>query len=221
MWNRGKLVIVGILFVALSAAAFSAWYHYRGQHRAQEFWGTTTAVLIAKAPQVELLRLGEPSLATEDEEPEQESADDEAPSHPTAVAFGDQHWKVLEVKDALAAKGIGNLRLALITDTTFEWGGSAGDKEPNWQYGLSFSDKRNWATVLFDFETGRVALTGGKKTARLVAEANRDFKEFFGEQFPAGDVERSDDMASERVEDKPAPEPVEDKPAEAPGGLEP
>jgi len=197
MWNRGKLVIVGILFVALLAAAFSAWYHYRGQHRAQEFWGTTSAVLIAKAPLAELLRLGESSLASEDEEPEQESADDEAPSHPTAVAFGNQHWKVLEVKDALAAKGIGNLRLALITDTTFEWDGSAGDKEPNWQYGLSFSDKRNWATVLFDFETGRVALTGGKKTARLVADANRDFKEFFAEQFPDAAAERSGDMASE------------------------
>lgn len=43
MKNSGKLVIVTIVVVALGAAAFAAWYQYRGQKNALDFWGTTGA----------------------------------------------------------------------------------------------------------------------------------------------------------------------------------
>jgi hypothetical protein len=200
--KRGTIVILIILVVAVAAAATSVWYHYRNQHRAQAFWGTSTALLIDKAPQVELVALGEVnrsiSLEADAIEPEEKSdekagddkaadekpADADAPPPPKAVEFNQTPWVVLETKDAAAAKGIANLRRALVLDTTFDWAAPPAAAEPRWQYGVSVNDGRNWATVLFDFESRQVGLTGGRRTVLLEAEANEDFRRFFAEQFP-------------------------------------
>lgn len=188
--KRGPIVIVIMLVVALTAAAFSVWFHYRNQQRAQAFWGTTTAVLINKAPQVELLELGEPDRDIplgEDvlEEPEPEESDPDAPPLVQAVVFDQIPWIVVETKDGAGAKGIANLRRVLVLDTTFDWSRQPIVEEPRWQFGISVNDGRNWATVLFDFDSRQVGLTGGRKTALLDPEANKDFRQFFAEQFPA------------------------------------
>lgn len=100
-------------------------------------------------------------------------------------------------------------------DTTFDWKATPSDEvEPEWQYAIAFTDNRNWATVLFDFETGRVALTGGKKSAPLDPAANKDLREFFAEQFADS---KPADQPTEPPSDQPpaAPDaPPEDKPAE-------
>ncbi|HEX5443729.1 MAG TPA: hypothetical protein VFW87_07870 [Pirellulales bacterium] len=184
--KRGSIVIVIILAVAVIAACTSVWYHYRNQYRAQEFWGASTAQLIDKAPAVEILQVGEPSdlsLAGDADTPPEQPRDPDAPPAPQAVEFNQTPWAVLETKDARAAKGIANLRRALVLDTTFDWESPPGDA-PVWQYGVSANDGKNWATVLFDFESRQVGLAGGQKTARLEDEANREFKGFFVEQFP-------------------------------------
>ncbi len=185
MWNRGKLVIVFILAVALGAAGFSLWHHYRGQHRVLDFWGASTAVLIAEAPQVDVLRLGAARSidAQEESDPPSGAADDEKPPE-AAVEFGGSAWSVESSHEALAARGVGNLRRALVLDTTFDWHGPPAAQAPRWQYALEINDGRRWATVLFDFESRSVALTGGKKTALLDPAANEDFRAFFAEQFP-------------------------------------
>jgi hypothetical protein len=125
---------------------------------------------------------------------------------------------VLEGKNAAAAPGIQNIRKALVQNTTFDWRSAEGDDEPDWQYALGFTDKRNWATVLFDFETGQVALTGGQKIARLDPAAAKDLKQFFEEQLPEQlSTEAPADNAAENptapVTDTPPEEPVE-KPAD-------
>lgn len=194
--KRGTIVILIILVVAVAAAGTSVWYHYRNQHRAQAFWGTTTALLIDKAPTVELLTIGEPdpSISLESDAPEPAAdekaegqpgeAEPEAPPAPKAVEFNQTPWLVLASQDAAGAKGLANLRRALVLDTTFDWAAPPSTVEPKWQYGVAVNDGRNWATVLFDFETRQVGLTGGRKTVLLEAEANRDFQQFFTEQFP-------------------------------------
>ncbi|MEX0675566.1 MAG: hypothetical protein WD063_00725 [Pirellulales bacterium] len=188
--KRGPIVIVIILVVALSAAGFSVWYHYRNQRRVQDFWGSATAQLIDKAPQVEVLKLGEPGLSLGDdvlEEPagEEKPADPDAPPRAQFQEFNQIPWIVVQTKDAAAARGIANLRRALVLDTTFDWSNRAADGEPRWQYALSMNDGRNWATVLFDFDSRQVGLTGGRKTVILDPQANQDFRQFFAEQFPA------------------------------------
>jgi hypothetical protein len=206
MPNRGKMVIVGIVLVALAAASFSAWYHYQGQQRAQQFWGTTSAVLIAGAPEVELMRLGEAHETNPDESDSEPSAD--AESAPRALEFGDLAWKIDEMKDAAAAKGINNVRRALVQDTTFDWRRPADESEPHWQYAIGFTDNRNWATVLFDLESARVALTGGKQPVALDRSANEELKQFFAEQFAAQKAAEPGDTpaAHEKPVDSPGAE---------------
>src|SRR5215212_1559074 len=52
----GKLVIIGILTIALTGAAVSWFFRYNATHRAATFWGGETATLIRDAPQVILFR---------------------------------------------------------------------------------------------------------------------------------------------------------------------
>ncbi len=186
--KRGTIVIVILLAVALSAAGFTVWYHYQNQRRALEFWGAATAQLIGRAGQIEVVELGEPdpSIALADDaldapEPEESPA---APPRAKALEFNEVPWIVVQTKDAAKAKGILNLRRALVVDATFDW--SVEDEgEPHWQYAISVNDGRNWATVLFDLDSRQVGLTGGRKTVLLAPEANEDFRQFFAEQFPA------------------------------------
>src|SRR6185436_17481722 len=55
--NRGKLVIVLIITVALAMSGYAWWYQLQASRRSAEFWGTDAAVLIRYAPQVEFLKL--------------------------------------------------------------------------------------------------------------------------------------------------------------------
>ncbi len=207
--QRGTITILLILAVAVLAATASVFYHYANQRYAQEFWGVQTAALIDKAPTVEVMRLGEvdPSQAVTSDEPsdsESEKTEDapaekqEQPAEedPAAKAleFNETAWLVLETRDAAPAKGISNLRRALVLDTTYNWSDVPPVSEPVWQYALGVTDGRDWASVLFDFQSRRVGLAGGRKVAILHEEAAREFQGFFEEQFaaeketPAGEV---------------------------------
>jgi hypothetical protein len=53
----GKLVIIGVLGVAVVGAGASWWFRYNATHRAAEFWGPQAVRLIRDAPQVTLRRL--------------------------------------------------------------------------------------------------------------------------------------------------------------------
>jgi hypothetical protein len=201
--KRGTIAILIILVVALAAAAASVVYHYRNQRRAQQFWGTATAVLIDKAPQVEVLQLGQPggAIALDDDgqQPAHEETSVEADARPTtrAVEFDQVPWIVVASKDAAAAKGIANLRRALVLDTTFDWSERSEPTPPRWQYGVSMSDGKNWAAVLFDFDSRQVGLTGGRKTVLLDPEASEEFRQFFAEQFPESAAEKSGKRAEQ------------------------
>jgi len=215
MKNSGKLVIVTIVVVALGAATFAAWYQYRGQKNAMDFWGTTSAVLIAEAPQISIFELGEGS-PTEQEQDESEPAEAEEAetAHPHSLEYADRTWKVLTAKTGHEAPGIKNIRRALVQDTTFDWKTAPSDVEPDWQYAMAFTDNRNWATVLFDFETGRVALSGGKKSAPLDPAASKDLREFFAEQF--ADTKPANQPAEPPTDQIPVEQaaPPDEKPAE-------
>ncbi len=219
--QRGTITILLILAVAVLAATASVFYHYANQRYAQEFWGVQTAALIDKAPTVEVMRLGEadPSRAVTDDEPsenengntaeapaeKQEQPADEAPAA-KALEFNDTAWLVLETRNAAPAKGISNLRRALVLDTTYNWSDLPPESDPVWQYALGVNDGRDWASVLFDFDSRRVGLAGGRKVAILHEEAAREFKGFFDEQF-----------AAEEATPEPASEPAaEPEPAAAP-----
>jgi hypothetical protein len=207
MTNPGKLVIIAMFAVATVAAAASTWYHYRTVHRSQEFWGTTSAVLISQAPQVRLMRVGERSEAAPDE-----GADSDAETPPT-VEFAGQLWKVVAVKEPETVPGMSILRRALILDSSFDWAAPSPADEPKWQYALEFNDGRNWATVLFDFESRRTALSGGTKTVALAPDSAKAIREILDEQF--GDSDAPGDSAAPAAGQESAQESSE-TPAEKP-----
>ena len=208
--QRGTITILIIVSVAVVAAVSSVVYHYRNQQHAQQFWGTQTARLIDKAPQVEVITLGEAdaglSISNDDEPDEpppevktdtektdtkktdaEKSAVEQVAAEPTvkALEFNGTPWIVTSSKDAVQAKGIANLRRALVLDTTYDWDDTPPATEPRWKYGLAVEDGHDWATVLFDFDSRQVGLAGGRHTALLNPEANTEFKGFFDEQFAA------------------------------------
>jgi hypothetical protein len=232
--NRGKFVIVAIVAVAMLAAVFSTWYHYRAQHRAQDFWGTRTALLIAEAPQVEALELDDlEPIPTDDiptgnapvenkaddkgDDKAEEKADDAAePATTRAVTFGGMAWQVLAHNDVDKAPGISNLRRALLTDITFDWREHPGLEDPTWRYALVFNNGRDLATVLFDPDSDQVALTDGKKTALLDPAASDDFLEFFRERFPSPaplESKESAEKSADKTDDKTPEQPASTSPS--------
>jgi hypothetical protein len=226
--QRGTITILVIVGVAIAAAGASVVYHYSNQKHAQDFWGSTTAKLIGNPSPVEVLELSKAdsnlSLDSDDEpaaeEPKSETptakpdAGETPPAEPApptvrALDFDGTPWIVSATKDAAAARGINNLRRALVLDTTYNWSEQPPAGEPTWKYGLAMTDERDWVTVLFDFDTRQIAMAGGRRTAVLNPEASAEFQQFFADQF-AGTA------ASEATADKPAnSETASPKPAAA------
>lgn len=199
MNNRGKFVILGILAVAVAASCFAVYYQYRAQDHALDLWGTTSARLIAEGPQVEVLLLGD---ETDVESEPREDA-------PARVESGDMAWTVAASKDAVGARGTANVRRALVMDTTYDWDVAEAPPEPEWKYAMTFSDGRDWATVLFDFDSGQVALTGSRKTGRLNRMAADDLAQYFAEQLADATGEQKKDDAPPAVETEPKDTAVE------------
>jgi hypothetical protein len=225
--QRGTITILIILGVAVAAATASVVYHYSNQKHAQQFWGTTTAKLIGNPSPVEVLELSKPdgplSLEADTDDPpaeasEEKSAEQKAgaenaaaePAPPTikAFEFNGTPWVVTATKDAIAAKGINNLRRALVLDTTYNWSETAPPGDPQWKYGLAMTDQRDWVTVLFDFETRQIALAGGRKTAVLNPEASAEFQQFFAGQFAAEKTPADSPAADTAKPEASQPEPA-------------
>jgi hypothetical protein len=158
-----------MLAVALAAALSSLWYHYRTGHRSVEFWGSDTAVLIAKAPQAEALR-----LAAADSN----GADNG--SRPLA-ALG---LTVVEQSPLGQARGFSNIRRALVQDATFDWQARRPMTAPAWRYALRLVDGSRTAIVLFDFESSQIALATAPAAASLDRDAALGLQTFLEEQFP-------------------------------------
>ncbi len=130
----GKLVIIGILTVAITGAAVSWYFRYNATHRAAKFWGPEAATLIRDAPQVTLFR--KPSgevirLARNDPKPA--SFDGSA-------------------RDISHAHGLVHLRTALLEDRSFEWAVTT-ESSPKQDSDISY-----WVLSFYDPENGKTAL---------------------------------------------------------------
>src|SRR5262245_61962164 len=90
----GKLVIIAIAVLALTAAGISWLFRYNATHRAAGFWGSTTSRNILTAPEVKLTRV------------ERDSS-----GQVTSSA----------TRDISRAHGMMHLRLALLEDRSFDW----------------------------------------------------------------------------------------------------
>jgi hypothetical protein len=96
----GKLVIVGILTVAVVAAGVSWWFRFHATHNAAGFWGPETARLISDSTSVKLMHIDRNAegLIT------------------TSVT-----------RDVSHSPGITHLRTALLEDRNFVWPASSAE----------------------------------------------------------------------------------------------
>jgi hypothetical protein len=90
----GKLVIVGILTVAIVAAGVSWWFRFHATHLAASFWGAQTARIISDSTSITLTHMSR-------------NADGLIATNAT--------------RDVSHAPGITHLRTALLEDRSFVW----------------------------------------------------------------------------------------------------
>jgi hypothetical protein len=181
--KSGKRVIILLLAVGLAAATFSLWYHYQSGQQALALWGREAAVLIARAPTISAEQLA-PADAAASQTPGSNGSAAPLEGPIERLGIGGKFYRVVARSDASQARGVSNIRRALLMDITYRWGETG--PEPSWQYALVFQDEaERRSTVLFDFASGQVGSTTASARARLDPAAIDDWRSFFEEQFVA------------------------------------
>jgi hypothetical protein len=162
----GKLVILGILAVAVAAAGTSWWFRYRATHETAEFWGPEVTSLIRDAPSVELLR-----LAPEDTE-----------NSIGQFTTRNEEYAVMDRVDASNAPGILHLRNALLEDRSYHGYGMIFKLTPNfWRWSLVFRDGQKSATLLFNEECELTTLGEGSGSTANCKPIAAGLREMFAE----------------------------------------
>ena len=146
----GKLVIITIVAVAVTAAGASWWFRYAATHRAVQFWGPDAARLIRDAPSVHLVLL--PAA-------EPRELVGEVP-----IEFDISH-----------ARGLTHLRHALLEDRSFDWSTPSDD----WRLERDFVGRRalefrggkfEGVTILFSADWRQAAALGDdQRPQRIVS----------------------------------------------------
>jgi hypothetical protein len=150
MQVSGKLITIGIFGVGLVAAVAAFFVQYNSRRQVREFWGPETAVLINRAPKVELLRLKSGLEDLEDGE---------------LLTIDGVAYQITERKDISKARGFVHVRDALIRDTGFEWDKDRGDCQADWQFAFQFNQDDDVEVLVFDFNCQRVRLMSGGQEA--------------------------------------------------------
>ncbi len=200
----GKLVIIGIVIVAVGAAATSWYFRYIATHHAAKFWGGGSAALIRDAAQVTL---------------------GSWPNDAAAASSGRKDFDVSE------AHGLTHLRNALLEDFNFDWPGLhdepiAADDFHDWRWILTFRDPKSSKFVAIQFTedctlAARVPPAEeheiGKNTAVPTGSAMaKGLREMFAE-FTAGSSAEGGAKPQAAVDEAPA---RRSSPAEAPAAAQ-
>jgi hypothetical protein len=135
MQVSGRLVIIGIVGLALTGACASWWFRYAATHRAAEFWGPQASVLIREATFVELIELSPIERDTKD-------------AFGYTVVLGEESFEFLRRHDISAARGLVHLRHALLDDRSFVWPSRVDIPSADWRWGLRFSEPESAPLVL-------------------------------------------------------------------------
>jgi hypothetical protein len=175
MQNRGKYVIIGIVGVGLIAALASLLYHRQSGRQVLDMWGTETALMVARSPKVRVLQLQAAGGAPA-------SADG---SLIERLGIGGEFYVIEGSQNATEARGLSNIRRAMVLDASYDWTAAQEPAKPHWQYAMEFTDGIQRGIVLFDFESGRVGSNVNSKTTVMQPEAASDWRKFFEEQWGA------------------------------------
>lgn len=173
MLQRGKLVIISMVVVAILAAAFAWWHQYLRGARVLAVWGAEHAGRIRLADDCELWQL-EPHSA----DPPTDSGD--------GVPIGDQSWAISRRVSVHGAPGFIHARQALIQDASHDWSSSPPDTPPRWTYALCFRDASGQTVVSFDEQATYACLADQPQTISRLIDIGPGLVEFFSEQLKTG-----------------------------------
>lgn len=168
MQVSGKLVIIFIFVTALAGGVATLWFQYDARRRSREFWGAETAVLISRAPKVELLRL---------------SPADEAGPDDELLEIEGVPLKIDQRRDVSKTRGLVHIRDALIRDTSFAWEKEREGCEPQWRFALRFEQDGKDVVVALDLPCERIRLVPGGQEASISPSA-AGVENWLEEEFP-------------------------------------
>src|SRR5262245_53654261 len=133
--NRGKVLALLMVIAGLLVGGFGIWFQHRQMRRITEAFSPATAMLIAYAPQVELLRLG---------------AADEAPGDPETVHIHDRAYQVVGRQRIESLPEFVKVRKWLVRDENYDWNRLPAEGDTSWQFLLDASDGRQHARLALD-----------------------------------------------------------------------
>ena len=159
-----------MLLLAGVTSAAAIWYLRGLSQRSMSFWGPAAGELILQAPQVEALRLAPAESA-------------EALPAGERLTIGGQAFDVIQRRDISQARGLVNVRRALMQDASYEWSVPPPAPPVRWSYALRFTDQDRAATLLLVLDP-----PAAKPLDRDESVGTRPIvaglRAFFAEQFP-------------------------------------
>jgi hypothetical protein len=158
MQLRGQYVVLALVAVGISAAAF-AWFYQRSlTDRALALWGGETAAAIREPERVEYL-----VLARGEGDPRGEGE----------VTIAGQKVQIAHRQEITAAPGMKHATQALLENASFDAIQTAGTGSPQWSAVLVVTRGPTRATIAFDFVNRRVRY---EETGRELALGERLLK---------------------------------------------
>ena len=136
--QRGQILILAIVGIAVAMASYTCWHHYRKGYYALRMWGPESATLIRHAQQVRLLKLAPGS-----------GDKDENQSIPDKIRIGEEDFSVVETLDISTIRGLVHARHTLIVDRSFDWDRNVESATAHWDFALEFSDQDQQVTLVF------------------------------------------------------------------------
>jgi hypothetical protein len=173
--NRGKIIILLILAVAVGVSFYGIWFRHRQMRRVLESFSAPVAQLIAYAPEAELLMLGSPNPGAIDPIAEYEE-----------TRIGDRKYPVVNKKSVASIKGFGKLRADLVRDSSYNWNQANNTSEAaaNWQFVLVLADGKDRAQLALSPDSCQIMLLDAGPVLSI-APICEPMKELLAEQFAA------------------------------------
>jgi hypothetical protein len=165
--HGGKIVVLGIFFVALIAAAAGLVYKYFASRQPLEMWGPAGIQVIQSAPKVELL-----TVRTYPGPPGE------------TLSFGEQPLYVRAVQDISKAQGLIHHRHFLTEYVSYADRPLAAKERRDWQYAVRFRyEKRDpQVVVLFDLKNSRLGNLQTGQEVQVIDKIAENWQRFIERQ---------------------------------------
>jgi hypothetical protein len=178
----GRLIVVVVVLLGVSLAAFNVWFRYSTTNQIHSRWGTEAMLRIAEAPEASWWELV----------PVAEDAYPVAPANrPELQEINGRNYAVVQRGDLIGARGFVNLRYALGQNGSYSF---ADDQTPptQWKWAMVFSAADGKTIVLVDKAAqwlsvldGPTASVSGGSEVELTEKMSAGIKTFFAERTAA------------------------------------